>query len=784
MSVPLLFDEPAALESAEELREALLSLRRQHDALMRSSAQAQHLLDALASLLNLSEDDDPFARVFASLHLVFTFSQAMLLAEPDDGEAQAGGEAVLACIVAEPAALQGAAWPVAALFRKVLGGRVATTFESADLPEWRDAARLGLSSAQSALYMPLRVRQRRGILVLLRPEHGEAFDRGHVALARRFSVLVSHALATRLASQSEAESQHLRELTAQLRQSEQVARRNAQLLEETVNVLPMGVAVQDAEGRLLVVNDVAAMALGHPVEALRDSAPFALLGGTQVDSARRRLAFLEHLDSGEQRSRERSVLINGQPHTLLVTGKPVRILDERLLLSAMLDISERKRFEQELSQRAFYDQLTGLPNRTLMQEIVDATLRAHQRGGMFALAFIDLDNFKQVNDYYSHALGDALLRAVADRITSTIRPADTLARISGDEFLLLISPLDEEQHLPALINRVLDALKQPFEIEGHAVLTSASVGASIFPLHGTSYETLQRCADSAMYRAKSDRKGSARYFDMTMGNALTARMALEQQLRAAIREQRFRAVFQPKLVLASGEVRGFEALVRWMEADGAVRLPGTFIELAGELGLIDEITGFVLDDVIRHLPALAQRYGAGISISLNITARQAGDVAFMEGVASRLQACGLARRIVLELTEEALVATQRFQRHVLPRLRAMGVRVSIDDFGTGYSSLSMLADITADEVKVDRAFITAIHERPRSQGILKAIESLCNALQIDMVAEGVETEAERQYLLQHTTIRQAQGFLFCVPQSIDHLLAPGGLAQPEEFFSP
>ena len=780
MSPPPPSDAPAALESAEALREALLSLRRQHDGLMRSSAQAQHLLDALESLLQLEVDGDPFARVFASLHLVFTFSQAMLLAEPEGAEAQAGGEAVLECLVAEPAALQGAVWPVAALFRKVLGGRVATTFASVDLPEWREAAKLGLSSAQSALYMPLRVRQRRGILVLLRPAQDEGFDRGHVALARRFSVLVSHALATRFASQSAAESQHLRELTAQLRQSEQVARRNAQLLQETVNVLPMGVAVQDAEGRLLVVNDVAALAFGHPVEVLRDSAPFALLGGTQADSARRRATFLEHLDSGVQRSRERSVLIHGQPHTLLVTGKPVRILDERLLLSAMLDISERKRFEQELSRRAFHDQLTGLPNRTLMQEIVDATLRAHQRGGMFALAFIDLDNFKQVNDYYSHALGDALLRAVAERITATIRPGDTLARISGDEFLLLIHPLDDEQHLPALINRVLDALKQPFEIEGHEVLTSASVGASIFPLHGTSYEALQRCADSAMYRAKIDHKGSASYFDMAMGQALTARMALEQQLRAAIREQRFRAVFQPKLVLASGAVSGFEALVRWMEADGTVRLPDSFIELAGELGLVDEITGFVLNDVIRYLPALAQRYGEGISVSLNITARQAGDMPFMDKLASRLEASGLARRIVLELTEEALVDTQRFLRHVLPRLRAMGVRVSIDDFGTGYSSLSTLADITADEVKIDRAFITAIHERPRSQGILKAIESLCKALQIDMVAEGVETEAERQYLLHHTSIRQAQGFLFSVPQYIDQLLAPGGPAPFKE----
>lgn len=758
--------DPATLDSVEALREALHIQRQQHEALARSSAQTQHLLDALESLLGLEAHDDPFVRVFESLRLVFTFSQAMLLVAPDE----AGPGAALRCIVAEPDRLVGSTWPVAGLFRKVLAGRVATTFSHAGMQEWQGAAALGLSDAQSALYMPLRVRERRGILVLLRPAGEAGFDRGHVALARRFSVLVSHALATRYASQSAAESQRLRELSEQLRESEQEATRNAELLQETVNVLPIGVAVQDADGRLLVVNDAAALALGQPVPRLRAGAPFTFQGGDAADAERRRASFMEHLDSGEQRSRERTVTIAGQQHTLLVTGKPVRVLDEQLLLSAMVDITERKRFEQELSRRAFHDQLTGLPNRALMQEIVDAALRAHQRGGMFALAFIDLDNFKQVNDYYSHAVGDALLCAVAERISETIRPADTLARISGDEFLLLINPLEDQSHLAPLINRVIDALKQPFRIEGHEVLTSASVGASVFPLHGTSYEALQRCADSAMYRAKSERKGSASYFDMALGHALTARMELEQRLRTAIRERRFRVAYQAKLEIASGTVVGFEALIRWVDHDGTVRLPGTFIELANELGLLDEITGFALDAVVRDLPALSRRFGDAVSVSVNIAARQAGDVAFMERVTQRLRDGQIARRIVLELTEDALVATQRFQRHVLPRLRAMGVRVSIDDFGTGYSSLSTLADITADEVKVDRAFVTAIHERPRSQGILRAIESLCRALQIDVVAEGVETEAERSYLLRQTGIRCAQGYLFAKPAFVEALL--------------
>jgi diguanylate cyclase (GGDEF)-like protein len=406
-----------------------------------------------------------------------------------------------------------------------------------------------------------------------------------------------------------------------------------------------------------------------------------------------------------------------------------------------------------------------------MATIVDNAIRTTARGGMFALAFIDLDNFKQVNDYYSHSLGDGLLIAVAQRIRETIRSGDTLARISGDEFLLLLNPLERQQDLLPYIDRVVEMLKQPFSIEGHEVLTSASVGASIYPLHGDGYETLRRCADSAMYRAKQLRKGSAGCFDVAVDGGLTARMEIEQQLRAAIRGRHFRTAFQPKVDLRSTRVEGFEALVRWVHVDGSVRMPGDFIDLAGDLGVLDDITRFVLDDVVHSLPLLTQCYGPHISVSLNIGARQAADAAFMQSFIDDVEAAGVGPRLVIELTEDALVSTQLFERQVLPELRRLGVRVSIDDFGTGYSSLSTLADITADEVKVDRAFITSIHQRVRSQGILRAIESLCLALDISMVAEGVETLEELAYLQTHTSIRHAQGYFFSKPLFLEQLIA-------------
>lgn len=542
------------------------------------------------------------------------------------------------------------------------------------------------------------------------------------------------------------------------------------LLDAIVGALPVGVSVQDEEGRLLVLNEPAALAIGDEISRLRGTVPFGVRDACSGQVARRRERFVKHLRSGEARLRERVVMIGDQPHTLLVTGKPVEIGGKTMLVSTSIDITERKRFEGELTFRAFHDQLTGLPNRALMRDLVDAALAAHARSGMFALAFIDLDNFKSINDYYGHAIGDALLCEVAKRIAGHARAGDTLARISGDEFILLLDPLEEQDQLPLLMDRVVGSMKEPFFVEGHEVLTSATVGVSIYPLHGQTYDTLRRCADNAMYRAKSDRKGSARCFDLAMGDALTARMDMEQRLRTAVRDRHFRTALQPKLKIGNGEIVGFEALVRWVENDGEVSSPGVFIALATELGLIDAITHFVLDDVMSSLPSLRARFGVHISVSINIAARQASDVALMESLIDRLRVGGIATSVVLELTEEALIATQRFQRHVLPRLREMGVRVSIDDFGTGFSSLSTLADITADEVKVDRAFISSIHERPRSQGILKAIESLCQALKIEVVAEGVETAEELRYLEKETSIQFVQGYYLGKPQYIESLL--------------
>jgi diguanylate cyclase (GGDEF)-like protein len=450
----------------------------------------------------------------------------------------------------------------------------------------------------------------------------------------------------------------------------------------------------------------------------------------------------------------------------------LRVLETQLkVLRGQVDALRES--ASDLARRAYSDELTGLANRARMQERVDDLLRA-EAAPSFALAFIDLDNFKHINDYYNHAVGDALLVRVARRIADLVRETDMLARTSGDEFLLLIHPIDGDDQVRSVVQDLLEKLKQPFHVEGFEIFTSACVGVSIHPEHGRSYEELRRNADSAMYRAKSGAKGAAAFYDVAVGQAMSARMELEQRLRLAIRDRRFCCAFQPKVDIRSQEVVGFETLVRWRDDDGDIHSPLSFIGLATELGVIDPITHFVLAEAIRSIDLLDDAFGAGKTIAVNVAARQAGDPRFMRSFVDALETSGHADRFIVEVTEDAFIATNQFQTHILPMLRNVGARVSIDDFGTGYSSLSVLADITADEIKIDRSFITDVHRRPRNQSVLKAMESVSSALGMSVVAEGVESFEELAYLLGATRIRFAQGYHFAKPFFLEEIVKTHG----------
>ena len=549
--------------------------------------------------------------------------------------------------------------------------------------------------------------------------------------------------------------------------SEQSAWQDGRLLKEIIDHLPISLTVQDDTGRFILANAMATANLAIPAEILTGASPADFL--PEHEAASRREWEQDVIRKGKTVTVEGSDSNQNGERTWLTSHKPVRIFDRSLLISSSIDITEHKQIERELLERAHIDELTGLPDRILIQQHVEAIIRAEDGRRRFALAFIDLDNFKHINDYYSHSVGDALLVRFGQRIVSRLRSGDMLARISGDEFLLLLDPLESEEQIRSIIDDLLKDLKRPFHIEAFEVFSSCSVGVSVYPEHGSSYEALRRNADSAMYRAKHVAKGDVIFFDLNVEREITAQMEVEQRLRLAIRDRRLCCAFQPKVDIHTQQVVGFETLVRWRDDDGEIHPPGEFIELAIELGLINPITNFVLAEAVNSIDRLDAAFGAGTTISINVAAKQAGDLEFMRSFAQALSDSERADRFIIELTEEAFIAKGKFQTEILPILREIGVRVSIDDFGTGYSSLSALADITADEIKIDRSFISAIHERPRNQSILRAIESLGGALNMVIVAEGVETFEELAYLQAATRIRYVQGFYFSKPIYLEDL---------------
>ena len=530
------------------------------------------------------------------------------------------------------------------------------------------------------------------------------------------------------------------------------------MLRDVFRLLPSAVTVQDEQGDFLLVNDAATAQLEMAAHA---SAPSQL--------SDRRDTCLELLRSGRAAILEEAVTSGTAKQVFLTAHRPVQIAGRNLLLSTSADITEQKALEDNLFRSAYYDQLTNLPTRSVIEHRVNSLLDRDGPHAHFALAFLDIDNFKHINDYYGHGIGDALLVEVTKRLGHSLRETDILSRISGDEFLLLLNPVRSESEVAEYLDFMLQRLKAPFFIDQSEIFASTSIGVSLHPEHGNSYEVLRQNADIAMYRVKNNGKGTAAFFNASMEREALARMKIEQSLRYAILEKRFCCAFQAKVDIRTQEVKGIEALVRLRDDEGVIQAPGTFINLAVELGLIDELTHLVLAEIVRSIDQINATFGHDTTISINVAAKQAVNPEFMRSFAEALEATGFPKRFLIEVTEDAFIAKTHFQDKILPIFRKLGVGISIDDFGIGYSSLSALADITADEIKIDRSFITDIHKRPRSQGILRAIESLSEALGMTVIAEGIESYEELAYLQAATKIRYAQGYYFARPIFLEEL---------------
>ena len=530
------------------------------------------------------------------------------------------------------------------------------------------------------------------------------------------------------------------------------------ILRDVVQLLPTSVTVQDERGELLLANEAASALLRKAAASLAPSQP-----DDRLETC------LELLRSGSAAVLEEAVTVGQTKQVFLTSHRPVRIAGRDLLLSSSADITEQKALEDHLFRSAFFDELTGLPTRRVIEHRVNNLLQCDGVQNHFALAFLDVDNFKHINDYYGHAIGDALLVEMAKRLGLDLRESDILSQISGDEFMLLLNPVRSGSEVAEYIDFILRRMKAPFFIDGSEIFASTSIGVSLYPEHGRSYDALRQNADIAMYRVKNGAKGAAAFFDASMEREALARMKIEQSLRLAILEKRFCCAFQPKVDIRTKDIKGIEALVRLKDDEGVIQAPGTFINLAVELGLIDELTHLVLAEIVKSIDLINETFGPDTTISINVAAKQAGNPEFMRPFAQAIEATGFPKRFMIEVTEDAFVTKTHFQDEILPIFRKLGIKISIDDFGIGYSSLSALADITADEIKIDRSFITDIHLRPRSQGILRAIESLSEALGMTVIAEGIETFEELAYLQAATRIRYAQGYYFSRPIFLEDL---------------
>jgi diguanylate cyclase (GGDEF)-like protein/PAS domain S-box-containing protein len=429
------------------------------------------------------------------------------------------------------------------------------------------------------------------------------------------------------------------------------------------------------------------------------------------------------------------------------------------------DITDRKVIQQRIQHLAYHDNLTGLPNRGLLQDrLARAIARAERSGRKVAVLFIDLDNFKNVNDTLGHDVGDELLRQVSRRLTECVRLEDTIARQGGDEFIVLLDQLEDGRNASIVAQKILNSLRHPLSLAGADQHVSGSVGIAVYPEDGRDAQTLMKNADTAMFHGKSLGKNTYQYFTAQMNIAVKRRMTLESALRRAVLQKNFILHYQPQINLETGEIIAVEALVRWQTEDSGTVMPGDFIPLAEETGLINDIGEWVLREGCRQA---REWQDMGLSkarrMAINLSARQFGDRGFLEMVTRILSETGLAPQCLeLEITESQVMRQTEGMIQLLNKLSEMGVSLAIDDFGTGYSSLSYLKRLPIQKLKIDQSFIRDVTVDPNDAAIVVAIINMAKSLDLDTIAEGVETPGQLA-LLRAKGCRVGQGFFFSTP---------------------
>jgi diguanylate cyclase (GGDEF)-like protein/PAS domain S-box-containing protein len=517
------------------------------------------------------------------------------------------------------------------------------------------------------------------------------------------------------------------------------------------NPAPMIVCSLDGE-HILGVNDAAIEHYGY------SRAEFEKLTIRALQAFDNELPWVGDHSSDEQAARTwKHVRADGSLIDLAIYSRELIHGEQPAVLLALMDITERKRAEARLAFMAQHDGLTGLPNRNLLrQQMDDMLLHTRRTSDKLAVLVLGLDNFKVVNDTLGHGVGDKLLRGVAKRLRSTLREEDALARLNSDEFAIIQNGVTRPEDAVLLAKRLLEAIADPYLLDGNSVVIGASIGIAMSPSDGEESEKLLKSADMALSRAKTDFRGTFSFFEAEMDARAQSRRKIETDLRDAIQNGQLQPHYQPLVDLATGRITGFEALVRWPHPERGMISPGEFIPVAEETGLINPLGGLML----RRACIDAAQWPDDVRVAVNLSPLQFRTGNLLASVMDALKQSGLpARRLELEITETLVLEKSSQVLATLHALRALGVRISMDDFGTGYSSLSYLRSFPFDKIKIDQSFVRDLAANRDAQAIVRSIISLGKGLGVTITAEGVETESELS-CLRAEGCHEGQGFLF------------------------
>ncbi len=523
-----------------------------------------------------------------------------------------------------------------------------------------------------------------------------------------------------------------------------------------------GVYIASTDGKIISCNDACARIFRYESreQFLADRGAIAYMNPRDRDSVMRRLYADGAVVNEEVELRDRN---DGAVWALEnVRLIPAQEEAEPTLEGILLDITDRKRAEEEISHKAFHDSLTDLPNRALfLDRLVIALALASRRNQQLAVMFLDLDDLKAVNDTLGHGVGDALLKKVAARLTETLREGDTVARVGGDEFLILLTDVDGERAAQAIAGKILGEVVRPFLVDDDELHITTSIGVAVYPADGGTPEALIRNADGAMYRVKAT-GGNAIELCSRAGPAV-GRLTIEEELRRAIEREEFVVWFQPQVNIDDRKLVGVEALVRWNHPERGIVPPSGFIPAAEHTGLVNALGALVLRMSCEQGVAWQRQGYRSPRIAVNVSPRQLYQRDFVGMFERVLKSTGFDPRLVeFELTESVAVQKSDRSLRILRRLREIGISIAIDDFGTGQSSLSYLKQFPVDTIKVDRSFVADVTTRPSDQSIVRAVLLVANQLGLRTVAEGVETEEQCEFLREHGC-REIQGFLISVP---------------------